>query len=46
MLMILLDTACGALVPGMRADLALFDGDPLMLATARVMTVCGGEILP
>ena len=41
-----LDTACGALVPGMRADLALFDGDPLMLATARVMTVCGGEILP
>ena len=41
-----LDTACGALAPGMRADLALFDGDPLMLATARIMTVCGGEILP
>ena len=41
-----LETVCGALAPGMRADLALFDGDPLMLATARIMTVCGGEILP
>lgn len=40
------ESSCGALAPGMRADLALFDGDPLMLATARVMTVCGGEILP
>ena len=36
---------CGALRAGMRADLTLYDGDPLMLATARVMTVCGGELL-
>lgn len=36
---------CGCIVPGMRADLAVFDGDPLMLATARVMTVSGGTII-
>lgn len=36
---------CGTIEPGKRADLALFDGDPLMLATARVMTVSAGEIV-
>lgn len=36
---------CGTIEPGKRADLALFDGDPLMLATARVMTVSAGEII-
>lgn len=36
---------CGCIAPGMRADLSVFDGDPLMLATARVMTVSGGTIM-
>ena len=36
---------CGTIEPGKRADLAIFDGDPLMLATARVMTVSAGEIV-
>ena len=36
---------CGTIEPGKRADLAIFDGDPLMLATARIMTVSAGEIV-
>ena len=39
-----LDGCCGSIRPGMRADLNRFDGDPLMLATARIMTVSGGVI--
>ncbi|MGN1020415.1 MAG: amidohydrolase family protein [Aristaeellaceae bacterium] len=39
------DEVCGTIEPGKRADLAIFDGDPLMLATARVMTVSAGEIV-
>ncbi len=39
------DGVCGTIEPGKRADLAIFDGDPLMLATARIMTVSAGEIL-
>ena len=39
------DGAVGSLEPGKRADLTLFDGNPLMLASARVITVSGGELL-
>lgn len=39
------DGVCGTIEPGKRADLAIFDGDPLMLATARIMTVSAGEIV-
>ncbi len=36
---------CGAIATGMRADLSVFDGDPLLLATALVMTIAGGRIV-
>lgn len=37
--------ACGSLEPGKRADIAIFDGNPLMLATAKVMTLCAGQVV-
>ncbi len=37
------EQACGSIEPGKRADFTLFDGDPLMLASARVMTISGGQ---
>lgn len=40
-----LEKVAGTLEPGKRADLTIFDGDPMMLASARVMTVSGGELL-
>lgn len=40
-----LDNVAGTIEPGKRADLTLFDGDPLMLASARIITVSGGELL-
>ncbi len=36
----------GCIVPGSRADLAIYDGDPLLLATSHVMTISGGKIRP
>lgn len=39
------DDVAGTIEPGKRADLTLFDGDPMMLASARVITVIGGELL-
>ena len=39
------EAVAGAIEPGKRADLAIFDGDPLMLASARIITVSGGELL-
>lgn len=39
-----IDRATGSIEPGKRADFALYDGDPLKLASARVMTVCGGVL--
>lgn len=39
-----IDDQCGSIAEGKRADLALYDGDPLMLATVRTATVCGGKI--
>ena len=39
------DKVCGTIEQGKRADLAIFDGDPLMLATARIMTVSAGKIV-
>lgn len=40
-----LDGVAGSIEPGKRADLTLFDGDPMRLSSARVITVCGGELL-
>lgn len=34
----------GKIASGCRADLAIFDGEPLLLATAHVMTVAAGKI--
>lgn len=34
----------GQIASGFRADLVLYDGDPLLLASSRVMTICGGRI--
>lgn len=34
----------GVIRPGSRADLAIFDGDPLLLSTSHVMTLSGGKI--
>ena len=39
------EAVAGTIEPGKRADLAIFDGDPLMLASARIITVSGGELL-
>lgn len=39
-----LDGVAGSIEVGKRADLTLFDGNPLMLASARVITVSGGEL--
>lgn len=39
-----IDDQCGSIAEGKRADLVLYDGDPLMLATVRTATVCGGKI--
>lgn len=36
--------AAGVIKEGARADLAIFDGDPLLLATSHVMTIEGGKI--
>lgn len=38
------DEVAGSIEVGKRADLALFDGNPLMLASARVITVSGGNL--
>ncbi len=35
----------GAIRPGNQADFAIFDGDPLLLATAHVMTISGGKMI-
>lgn len=35
----------GRIAPGMRADLTIFDGDPLLLATSLVCTIAGGRII-
>lgn len=32
----------GSIAPGCMADLAIFDGDPMLLATSLVMTIAGG----
>ena len=34
----------GCIASGCRADLAIYDGDPLLLSTAHVMTISGGKI--
>lgn len=34
----------GRIEVGLRANLAIFDGDPLLLATSHVMTIAGGRI--
>lgn len=34
----------GRIAPGLRADLTIFDGDPLLLATSHIMTIAGGRI--
>ena len=34
----------GVIQPGARADFAIYDGDPLLLATSHVMTISGGKI--
>ena len=34
----------GCIKPGARADFAIYDGDPLLLATSHVMTIAGGKI--
>lgn len=38
-----LQNVCGAIAPGLRADLTLYDGDPLRLASACVAVYSGGE---
>ncbi len=35
----------GCLAAGFRADLTVWDGDPLLLATSRLITITGGRIL-
>lgn len=39
------DRVAGSIEVGKRADLAIFDGNPLMLASARVITVSDGALL-
>lgn len=34
----------GCIAVGSRADFAIYDGDPLLLATSHVMTIAGGKI--
>lgn len=34
----------GYIAAGSRADIAIYDGDPLLLATSSVMTISGGKI--
>ena len=34
----------GRIAEGCRADLTIFDGDPLLLATSLIMTIAGGHI--
>jgi len=34
----------GQIAPGFRADLAMYDGDPLLLASSHVMTICCGKV--
>lgn len=38
-----LQNVCGAIAPGLRADLTLYDGDPLRLTSACVAVYSGGE---
>lgn len=38
------DDGCGSIQAGKRADLAIFDGDPLLLATSLVAVVSDGQI--
>ena len=40
-----LEQVAGTIEPGKRADLTIFDGDPMKLASARVITISGGELL-
>lgn len=37
-------TDAGRIASGCRADFAIYDGDPLLLATSHVMTIAGGKI--
>ena len=39
------DDVCGSIEEGKRADLTIFDGDPMLLVTGRVMSMSGGRIL-
>lgn len=36
---------CGRIAPGCRADLVIYDEDPLLLAASRLMTIADGQIL-
>jgi len=36
---------CGRIAVGCKADLAIFDGDPLLLATSHVMTIANGKLI-
>lgn len=42
---ILGDQDAGSIAEGKRADLCIYDGDPLLLATSHLMTVSGGRII-
>lgn len=37
-------TDVGSITPGFRADLNIYDGNPLLIASSLVMTICGGKI--
>ena len=40
-----MEKTCGSIEPDKRADLVLFDGDPLSFSACRVLTMCGGEMV-
>lgn len=40
-----LENECGSIEPDKRADLIVFEGDPLSFSASRVLTICGGEIV-
>lgn len=40
-----LEEECGSIEHGKRADLTIFDGDPLRFSASRVMTICGGKLV-
>lgn len=37
-------TDVGSIAPGFHADLNIYDGNPLLIASSLVMTICGGKI--